>query len=133
MTAGTNLTSGGAIADLSGFSFTNSPITTPSLDTVFDSSIPGVDAAEDSVVTFYEPKTGTDANYALLAKGTAGFVVIFYRGLAGATPAAADKCEVWPVTSSGPRRLYGMDATAAKWSVTLSPSAPPSTNAAVIA
>ena len=133
ITAGTDLGAGGQIADMTGFSFTNSPITTPSLDTVFDASIPGVDAAEDSTLTFYEPKTGTDANMALLAKGTAGYVVIFYRGTAGSTPAAADKCEVWPVVSSGPRRVYGMDASAARWSVTLTPSAPPATNAAVIA
>jgi hypothetical protein len=124
--AGTRLVN---IADMSGFSFANNPITTPDLDTVFDSQIPGVDAAEDSVITFYEPKTGTDALFTTLAKGVSGFIVIFYRGIAGASPAAADKCELWPVVSSGPRRMYGMDASAARWSVTLSPSAPPNVNA----
>lgn len=130
ITAGTKLVN---IADMSGFSFSNNPITTPDMDSVFDSQIPGVDAAEDSVLTFYEPKTGTDALFATLAKGVTGYIVIFYRGIAGANPAIADKCEVWPIVSSGPRRMYGMDASAARWSVTLSPAAPPNVNVTLAA
>ena len=130
LTAGTRLAN---IADMTGFSFTNQPIGIPDMDSVFTPSIPGEDTTEDSTFTFYEPKTGTDATFATLAKGVVGFVVIFYRGIAGATPVAAEKCEVWPVVSSGPRRLYGMDAAAARWSVTLTPSDPPNTGAAVAA
>lgn len=133
LTAGTDLTETDDMADMAGFSFTNSPIQTPTMSSTFNSSIPGEDQTEDSTLTFYEPKTGTDTNIAVLAKGTAGFIVIFYRGIAGASPAAADKCEVWPVVSSGPSRQYGMDATAAKWMTTLTPSSPPNTNATVAA
>jgi hypothetical protein len=133
LTAGTNLTATGNVADMAGFSFTNSPIDTPDMSSVFNSKIPGEDQTEDSTMTFYEPKTGTDASIVTLAKGTAGFIVIFYRGFVGASHAVADKCEVWPVVSTGPARQYGMDATAAKWMTTLTPSSPPSTNAAVIA
>lgn len=130
LTAGTRLTN---IADMAGFSFTNQPIDTPDMDSTFTSKIPGEDQSEDSSFTFYEPKTGTDTNMTVLAKGTAGFIVIFYRGTAGASPAAADKCEVWPVTSSGPARLYTMSAEAAKWQTMLPASSPPSTNATVAA
>lgn len=133
MTASTSLSAGGNLADMAGFSFKNTPIPTPDMDSTFTSTIPGDDTSDDSSLTFYEPKTGTDTNYATLAKGTAGYIVIFYRGIAGASPAVAEKCEVWPIVSAGPARQYGSDAVAAKWMCTLTPSAPPSTTAAVIA
>jgi hypothetical protein len=129
VTAGTELVD---LADVAGFTFTNQPITTPTMDSTFDSSIPGPDTSDESSVTWYEPKTGTDTNVATLAKGTAGYIVIFYRGTAGASPAIGDKCEVWPIVSAGPNRQYTMGAEAAKMMATLTPSATPNINATLV-
>jgi len=133
MAAATNLSTGGMLADMAGFSFKNTPIATPDMNNTFTSSIPGDDTSDDSSLTFYEPLTGTDAFITALAKGATGKIVIFYRGIAGAAPAVTEKCEVWPVVSAGPARQYGSDAVAAKWMCSLTPSAAPSTTAAVIA
>lgn len=129
-TAGTQIVN---VADMTGFTYSNSPIATPDLDDTFDSQIPGVDAAEDSVLTIYEPKTGTDTIITTLAKGTTGFALIFYRGIAGAAPAIGDKCETWPVTSTGPARIYGMDAVGARWRTTLTANSRPNINATMVA
>src|SRR5438309_11085141 len=96
--AGVNLTTD--LADLAGFTYANQPIATPDWSDNFDSKIPGVDQPTDGVLHFYE-RTTTNANRTTLAKGVAGFVVIFFAGIAGANPAAGDKAEVWPIPSTG--------------------------------
>jgi hypothetical protein len=116
------------MADIAGFSFANSPIPTPDMDTTFTSTIPGEDTSDDSTITFYEPTT-TNTLFSTLAKGTSGYVVIFYAGIAGASPAASDKAEVWPVTSTGPRREYSMGNDPARWMVGFTPSATPALTA----
>lgn len=112
--AGTDMTA--KVADMAGFAFTNSPIATPDLSTTFTSNIPGEDTAADSTLTFYEPTT-VETLRTTLAKNAAGFTVIFYSGIAGASPAAGDKGEVWPVTSTGPVREYSMGNDPARWNV----------------
>jgi len=124
--AGTNLTP--SIADIAGFAFTNSPIATPDLASTFTATIPGEDTAEDSTLTFYEDTT-TNTLQTTLAKGVSGYIVIFFAGIAGASPAAGDKAEVWPVQSTGPRREYSMGNDPARWAVGLTPSAPPNFSA----
>lgn len=122
VTAGDDLSD--LINDIEGFSFTNSPIPTPKLSTTFTTSIPGEDTTDDSMLKFYEKKT-TNPTFAALEKGTITFIVIFYKGLAGAAPAIADVCDVWPVQSTGGNREYSMGNDPALWNCGFTPTDPP--------
>jgi hypothetical protein len=127
--AGTHLTVKAAPADesvkgITGFHFTNSPIDTPDMADVFTGNIPGEDKADASSLDFYEAKT-SNAIKTALAKNTKGYIVIFFSGIAGATPAAGDKCDVWPVTSTGPSRNYSAGNEAASYSVPFAMTAAP--------
>lgn len=128
--AGVNLTS--QIADISGFEFSNSPISTPDLSTTFTTTIPGEDTAQEPQLMFYEDDT-TNTLQSTLAKGTTGHVVLFYRGTAGASPAASDNAEVWKVISTGPYREYSMGNDPARWGARFTPTDPPVFNATLVA
>jgi hypothetical protein len=119
VTAGTDLTD--AVAEISGFTFTNSPIPTPDMGAAFTKSIPGEDTAEDSSMTFYEnPATGSpedDARTAL-PKGQEGFVVLVPHPAAVGGPAATgDKVEIWPVISTGVNREWSAGNDPARFMV----------------
>lgn len=122
------------IADVSGFNFENSPIDTPDMDNTFTSSIPGEDKAETSTVTFYERKgLANNPAKAAMPKGTEGFIVIFPYGLAGATPAAGDECDVWPVVVASVSRGYSAGNEASKYVITYTVSDEPALDAEVTA
>lgn len=112
------------ISDISGFEYTNSPIDTPDMASAFVSKIPGEDTVADSSINFYELD---DANpiRTVLTKGAAGFVVIFPTGTVGATPATADKCEVWPAIVASSSRQYSAGNEAAKYGVVFTLTDPP--------
>lgn len=112
------------LAEINGFSFANTPIDTPDMATAFVSKIPGEDTVGDSNMTFYEDTTTNPISTAL-AKGTVGYVVIFYAGIAGATPAAADKAEVWPVIVASNAKQYTTGNEAAKYQVVFTNTAGP--------
>jgi len=124
--SGVNMTQ--QIADISGFEFSNSPIATPDLSTTFTTTIPGEDTAQEPQLVFYEDDT-VNTLQSTLAKGTTGHVVLFYKGTAGANPAAADKCEVWKVISTGPYREYSMGNDPARWGARFTPTDPPTFDA----
>lgn len=128
--AGTNMTS--QVADISGFEFQNTPIDTPDLSTTFTTTIPGEDTTQEPQLMFYEDNT-TNTLQATLAKGTSGHVVLFYKGTAGASPAAADKAEVWRVQSTGPYREYSMGNDPARWGCRFAPSVAPTFDATLAA
>lgn len=128
--AGVNLT--GQIAEVNGFSFTNSPINTPDMASAFVSKIPGEDTTDDSSLVFYEDSVTNPISTAL-GKGTTGFVVIFPTGIAGETPAAADKADVWPAQVASNSKQYTVDNDAAKYTVTFTLTAEPTIDAAVVA
>lgn len=109
LNAGTDLSP--AIAGISGFSLSNSPITTPDLATNFDSQIDGPDAAADSALTFYDDDSATAVRSAL-AKGTVGFVVLMPYG-----DVAGKRCEVWNSKSTGVNDEWSLDASAAQFQV----------------
>ncbi len=111
---GTNLTP--SIAEINGFTFSNNPIDVPDMASAFVSKIMGEDTVEDSSIVFYEDDTTTTIQTAL-AKGTAGNIVIFYKGTTGANPAAADKAEVWACTVASNARLYTTANEAAQFRV----------------
>lgn len=104
------------IAEVQGFSFENQTIRTPDMASAFVSQIAGEDSTEDSSLTFYQRK-GTDALRAAQSKGTVGYIVIFYSGVAGATPAAGDKADVWPINIASNSKMYTADNEAAKYRV----------------
>lgn len=130
VTAGTRLDT--QLATIQGFTFSNSPIQTPDMATTFVSQIGGEDAAEDSSLDFYEDKTSNPISTAL-AKGTAGYVVIFPRGVAGSVPAAADKCDVWPVTVTSNSKQFTADNAAGMYQVKFATTAEPGFEKTVVA
>lgn len=112
------------LAEINGFSFSNSPIDVPDMATAFVSKIPGEDTVADSNMTFYE-QTLTNPISVALAKNVVGYIVIFYAGIAGALPAAADKAEVWPVIVASNAKLYTTGSEAAKYQVVFTNTAAP--------
>lgn len=112
------------IAEVAGFSFENQPIRTPDMASAFVSQIAGEDSTEDSSLTMYQRK-GTDVLRAALPKGAVGYVVIFYSGTTGATPAAGDKADVWPSTVGSNAKMYTADNEAAKYRVRFNLTDPP--------
>lgn len=130
LTAATHLTP--QIGEMNGFTFSNSPIQTPDMDTKFVSQIPGEDSTEDSSLVFYE-LDGTNPIKAALAKDTDGYVVIFPAGLAGSAPAAGDKCEVWPVTVSSNSRRYTNGNEAGMYEVKFACTEEPAIDVSVLA
>jgi hypothetical protein len=126
ITAGDELTP--ELAEMNGFTFSNSPIMVPDMDNAYTSQIGGEDTAAESSLTFYE-KTGGDAANPIrvaLAKDTPGFVVIVPEGLAGATPAAGDDYEIWPAVVTSNARTYTVANEAAQYAVSFSITSPPS-------
>ncbi len=109
---------------VNGFSFSNQPIKTPDMATTFESEIPGKDQADTSDIEFYQIR-GTDAIRSAQAKGNVGFMVILYDGTAGASPAAADKADVFPSTIASNAKQYKADNSAATYKVTYSVTARP--------
>lgn len=126
VTAGTDLTP--QLAEINGFSFSNSPIDTPDMASAFVSKIPGEDTVDNSDMTFYEDDASNPIKTAL-AKGTTGFVGIYYQGIAGSTPATADKLDVWPCTVASNSRMYTADNEAAKFQVVFTLTDPPTEEA----
>jgi len=69
---GTDLT--GEIADVQGFSSKADFVETPDLSAQFVPKVPGRIKADDSMLSFYASRNGTDVR-ATLTQGTSGFVV----------------------------------------------------------
>lgn len=121
--AGTRLDT--QLSDINGFSFSNSPINTPDMSTTFVGSMNGEDTIDSSSLTFYELKGATDTIHDAQPKNSSGYMVIFYAGLAGATPAAGDKADVWPLTVASNARQYTAGNEGAMYTVTYSMTAAP--------
>ena len=122
------------MAEISGFSFSNSPIDVPDMCDVFVKKIPGEDTAEDSSMTFYEDDGGFAANpiQSTLAKGTEGYVLIFPFGIAGASPNTGDECEVWPVSIASLTREYTAGNDPARYMVEFTITDVPDQEATVV-
>lgn len=114
------------VADASGWSVTSNQVETPNLSTRFTSKIPGSIAADDSSLTVYSSKTGTDAG-TLCPQDAVGFVLVMHGG-----DVAGQKMDVWPVTVSSVSRLMSIMGDAAnKKVITFSPSDVPATNVTI--
>jgi hypothetical protein len=112
------------LSEINGFTFSNNPISTPDMSTTFVSNIPGEDTADASSMVFYED-TVTNPISTALAKGTVGYVLFFRRGLAGASPAIGDKCDVWPVQVSSNVPMYSTGNEASRYTVNFACTAVP--------
>lgn len=125
------------IAELSGFTFKNEGIETPSMCSTLVTSIPGLDKMEDSSLTLYEYRDPANPGAAnplrdLLAKGTKTVIVIFPQGTAtGGAPATGDVYDAWPCQASGAPRELGMK-DAARWMASLSVTGIPAQDAALV-
>lgn len=110
ITAGKDYTQ--QINAIDGWSIENQPIETPDMASTFVSKIDGDDSAADSSLTFYEDDTLDDIETDL-AKGTAGFIVIFSKG-----KTAGDKgMDVFPIKVASNSKSYSTDNEAAKITV----------------
>lgn len=73
-------------------------VPTPSIDTLFETSIPGTVQASFSMDCYRDDDPAKDLAWKTLPRGTKGMVVISRIGPAnGTTLAANDEIEVWPV------------------------------------
>lgn len=123
ITAATLLTP--QIAEVAGFSFANSPIAVPDLNSTFTSTISGEDTAEDSGLTFYDDDAATTIRTAL-AKGTKGFILMFPYG-----DVSTKRCETWPVESTGVADEWSAGNDPARFSVQFGITSPPSLNGTI--
>lgn len=90
ITAGTDLT--GEIADLSGWQVSADMIPTPDLAAKFVGQVAGRIKADNSSITFYASKSGTDVR-ATLPRGQAGYIAF----MDGGDVATTGKMDVYPV------------------------------------
>lgn len=119
--------------EVNGFAFANESIDAPNFKDRFTPQAPGEDVAEDSSMGLYQLKGGTDTIRAALPKDTAGYIVIFSEGVAGATPAIADKADTWPVIVASSTKQYTADNELARYMVNFSVTDTPAFDGALIA
>lgn len=108
------------IAEVNGFSFSNSPISVPDLNSTFTSTIAGEDVAEDSGFVFYDDDAASTIRTAL-AKGTKGFILLLPYG-----DVATKRVEVWPVESTGVADEWTAGNDPARFNVSFGITSPPS-------
>lgn len=131
VTAGTRLDE--QLHGVNGFSYETQFIDAPNFLSSITPKELGEDQLADSTLSFYELKSGTDTIRAVFVKGTTGFIVIFYAGTAGATPAAADKADVWPVTVGSRTRAYSAGNELAAYNVRFAVTSAPAEEIAISA
>lgn len=125
--AGTDLT--GRVAEINGFVFSATAVETPTLDTVFNTSIAGILETEDSSLTVYDDDGNSDPiKTALSTVNTNGFLVFALYGMV-----ATKKCEVWPVRVGSYSTAKTVDNEAAKSMISFFATAQPTLNATLAA
>jgi hypothetical protein len=125
LTAGTDLSD--FVAEIGGFSLSNSPISTPDLGASFTKSIPGEDTTDESSLTLYDDDQASGAPYrTTLARGVEGYIVLMPYG-----DIPARRCEVWHVISTGINEEWSLGNDSARTSVTFSVNSVPQQNAVV--
>lgn len=123
ITAGTDLTA--AIADISGFQLSNSPIPVPNLQDTFTGQIDGEDTVQDSSFTLNDDNSVTTIRTAQ-AKGTAGFILLMPYG-----DVPTKRAEVWPVKVTGFNDSWSVGNDPAQAMVSYAITSTPTQNAVV--
>jgi hypothetical protein len=117
---------------IDGLVYENQPIDAENMAEAFTPTIPGPDTVARTTVTFLEDKTSNPIR-TTLTKGTSGYLVFFFAGIAGAAPAAADKADVWPSIVTGRPRDPSIQNNPALYRIGFTPSATPAEDIAVAA
>lgn len=114
------------VNDASGWNVNSEQIDTPNLADRFTTKIPGAISAEDSSLTVYSSKTGTDAG-TLMPQDSSGYVLVLHGG-----DVAGQKMDVWPVTVASVSRQMAIAGDAANVKViTFSPTSVPAINVTI--
>lgn len=115
-------------ADISGLSFSNSPIDTPDLETSFTSTIPGEDTVESTSLSFYDrdQNAASNAIRTALVKGSTGYLLVFPYG-----QVAGRRMEIWPVQSTGDNDEWSFGNDPARYVVGFAVTAAPTKDATV--
>ena len=121
--AGTRLDA--QLAEINGFSYSTALLDAPNMKDRLTPKEPGEDQVADSSLLFYKIKGGTDTIHAAQPKDTVAYIVVFYAGIAGATPAAADVCDVWPIRIGSRAHQYNAGNELAKYLVVYGVTAAP--------
>lgn len=124
--AGTDLTN--SVAEVAGFTFSNSPIPVPDMGSVYTKTIPGEDTSDDSSLTFYEDDVSNPIR-TTLAKGTSGYILLFPAGGIIAT----SNVEVWPVKTTSVAREWSAGNDPARFVIQFTIPDTPATDATVAA
>ena len=112
-------------------SSTGNSVPTPTLDTLFETSIGGTSAAQFSA-DFYRD-SATDLAWDTLPRGTKGYIVIQRFGANGTrTAVAAQKVEVWPIQVTSRSASAMTSNTAQMFTVTCSVPVEPKEDAVVV-
>lgn len=108
-------------------------VPTPSLDTLFETSVPGTSTASFTA-DFYRDDTD-DTAWETLTRGLKGYFYIsrFGGGGANAMPEAGDKVEVWPVTITSRSASALASNTAQTFTLTCAVPEEPAEDAVVVA
>ena len=122
ITAGTVLT---GITGVNGFQIKRSFVDTPDLDDDFTSNIPGEKKAGESSLTFKDKRAASSTIRDILEEGTTGVMIYMPYG-----DVPAERCECWPVTSSGVNDHIDMSSFAA-FEVGFATPDPPEQNAVI--
>lgn len=120
ITAGTDLTA--QVAEIQGFQLSNAPIPVPDLSDTFTASIDGEDTVADSALILYD-LSDTAALRTALAKGTAGFLILFPYG-----DVVGKRLEKWPCKSTGVNDEWQVTADPARYQVGFAVTARPTQN-----
>lgn len=124
ITAGTDLSVD--LADISGYQFENSPISTPNLASAFTPQIDGEDTVPNSSLTFYDRDAADETIRDALAKGTKGYIALFPYG-----DIATERMEIWEISSAGVNDEWSMGNDAARFQVGTSILSPPEQDVAI--
>lgn len=116
-------------------SSTGNSVPTPTLDTLFETSVPGTSAAQFTADFYRDDDEAKDIVWPLLSRGTQGVFYIKRFGGTGPSkrPIATEDVEVWPVQITS-RAMAAMSSnTAQTFTVTASVPTEPDEDAVVAA
>jgi hypothetical protein len=116
-------------------SSTGNTVPTPTLDTLFETSVPGTTAAQFSADFYRDDDEDKDIAWAALPRGTKGYFIISRFGGTGPDrkPAVGQACEVWPVQITSRSMGQMASNTAETFTVTASVPEEPAEDAVVAA
>lgn len=118
-------------------SSTGNTVPTPSLDTLFETSISGTATATFSADMYRDNATGGDTAWTTLPRGTHGAMIISrFGGLGGpptGKPTTADTVEVWPIIVTSRSAANMASNTAETFTVTCSVPIEPNEAAVITA